>query len=530
MIAKPENKMQKILDSFELFAKNFIYITDNEGQSVKLVLNDAQLEIDKLMQKNRFIKIMKARQSGASTLILAKSLHRALTNPNENILIVSYKGDSKDALFSLLKGMNDNIPRKQFPNIFPTVKRDNRGELLFSNGSKISSVTAGSKSVGRGSTYSYIHLSEFAFYQSQEKQLLSIEQSLAKGSHSQLTIESTSNGAGNFDFKLSMQSVNGKSKYVPYFISFTHKLYLKQFDHDIKEAIEWVKATGNGKMITQKDLDDTEKILFDNGATLKILAWRRWKLADTELSSFQQEYPSSVMESFVSSSYAVFDASKIIARLANAIDPMDKSDVCIELPEQLHKYVGRGLDIFHLPKSGKYYFGVDVASGGGGDNSTITAFNEDNEQVLSFYSNKIPIYIFSQIVYDLGMFYNYAFVAVERNSYGIVVLQKMREEMDIPYMNLAKMKVFDQRGKRRNQLGFLTTESTKQLMIQTLKQQIEQGLILIECKKTLSELQFFQESQSGKLGNKAGNGNTDDLVISTGIALWGKNLGKNYVD
>ncbi|UNT53517.1 hypothetical protein [Lysinibacillus capsici] len=172
-------KLQKVLDDFELFSKNFIHITDNNNDVIKFELNQAQKEIHEMMGKNKFIIISKARQAGISTFSLGKALWRALTKPNENILIVSYKSDSAKALFEKLKDMNDRIPRDKFPNVFPDKRRDNRDELLFSNGSKIKSIVAGTKDIGRGDTYTWIHLSEFAFFTNQEKQLLSVEQSLA---------------------------------------------------------------------------------------------------------------------------------------------------------------------------------------------------------------------------------------------------------------------------------------------------------------------------------------------------------------
>lgn len=143
-------KIQKIFDSFPLFAKNFIWITNNENELVKFELNAAQLEIDELMKHNRFVNICKARQAGISVFTLGKALWRALTKPNENILIVSYKQDSATALFDKLKQMNDSIEREKYKGLFPSVKRNNRDELIFTNGSKIKSVVAGSKDVGRG--------------------------------------------------------------------------------------------------------------------------------------------------------------------------------------------------------------------------------------------------------------------------------------------------------------------------------------------------------------------------------------------
>lgn len=142
------NKLTKVLSEFPLFAKNFIFITDNENQVIKFEINEAQQEIENLMLENRFVVIGKARQAGISTFVLARALWRALTKPNENILIVSYKGDSAKALFEKLKQMNDAVPRDKFPHVFPNVRRDNRSELLFTNGSRISSVTAGTKILG----------------------------------------------------------------------------------------------------------------------------------------------------------------------------------------------------------------------------------------------------------------------------------------------------------------------------------------------------------------------------------------------
>lgn len=524
------DKLQKVLSEFPLFAKNFIFITDNENQFVKFDLNDAQLEIDDLMKDNRFVIIGKARQSGISTFTLGRALWRALTKPNENILIVSYKGDSAKALFEKLKLMNEAIPRNKFPDVFPNVRRDNRNELYFANGSRIQSVTAGNKDIGRGSTYTYVHLSEYAFYANQETQLLSVEQSLAKGAESQLTIETTSNGTSNHFYRMYVQAMKGESKYISYFVPFYHKLYKKQFAHDYNEAETWFKATNKGKRLGTDDLEDDEKLLYEAGANLKQIMWRRWKMLDMESpQQFMQEYPSNPMESFISTGQSVFDQTKVLTRLSYANKPIDKKIVSSDVPESVRKYVGRGLDLFELPKRNiKYYFGVDTASGGGRDYSTIACFNADGQQVMSFYNNKIPVYEFAQVIYDLGIFYNYAFLTVEKNSYGLPLIERLRKERG--YLNMYKMKTFDERGKKKLQIGFITSEKTKAIMISDFKEQFELGLINIECKQSLQQMQMFVEN-NGKLGNKRGNSDLhhDDNVIAIGLAIQGMKASKWYV-
>lgn len=516
------------MNDFKLFSKNFIHIIDNNNDKVKFELNSAQIELDDLMGKSRFVIVSKARQGGISTYTLAKALWRALTNENENILIVSYKLDSSKALFEKLKSMNEWLPRDKYPELFPKIKRDNRDELLFLNGSRISCIVAGNKSIGRGSTYSYIHLSEFAFYSKQDMQLLSAEQSLMKGDGSQLTIETTSNGIGNKYYELFMSAWKGNSKYKAMFIPFYHDLYKKQFKNDHDEAEKWYKLDNKGVRLSVKDLEPEEKILHDKGANLRFIMWRQYKLLDMELQDFQQEYPSNPMESFISTGLSVFDQSKVLERMGYVLEPLSKEHVHTELVDSLKRYVNRGLYIYHLPKRGMRYFGgVDTSAGGGGDDSSISLFDSDGQQVLSFYNNKVPVYLFAELVNEIGRLYNYAFLCVERNSYGSPLLERLRREYE--YMNLYKQKMFDQRGKKKMQLGFMTTVASKSVLISDYKEQFERGLINIECKETLQQMQLFQET-NGKMGNKKGENNHDDLVISSALAIQGMKMGKWYVD
>lgn len=531
----PQEKIKLIFNNFELFAKNFLYIVNNSNEVVPLNLNEAQQDIEKMIKTSRFIAIGKSRQAGISVFTLARALYRALTNENENILIVSYKSDSAKALFDTLKKIESYLPRERYKGLFPTVKRDNRGELLFSNGSKISSVTAGNKDVGRGSTFSYIHCSELSFWQNQEKQLLSLEQSLAKGANSQITIETTSNGTGNFWFKLYNQALKGESKYRAYFVPFYHKLYKKQFAFEYDEAESWYKANNKGLRLSKEDCDDEELALLNEGANLRQLMWRRYKIQDMEsVEQFYQEYPANAMQSFISTGNSVFDQSKVLQSMTNAITPLSKQDViqqAVEFPESLLKYIGKGLNIFYLPEYGmKMFGGVDVAggsSGGTGDNSTLSIFDGEGQQVLSFYSNKIPVYEYAEFLNEVGRYYNFCFLCIENNSYGLPLIQRLRKEYC--YMNLYKQKIFGQRGEKKMQLGMTTTQTTKSVYISDLKEHFEMNMMKIECKETLQEMQLFIDN-NGKLGNKSGAKNRDDLVISTALAVTAMKANRWYID
>ena len=92
------------------------------------------------------------------------------------------------------------------------------------------------------------------------------------------------------------------------------------------------------------------------------------------------------------------------------------------------------------------------------------------------------------------------FLAVERNSYGTPILERLRKEYK--YLNLYKHKRFNQQtGKKMLYLGWNTDQTSKSIMISDLKEQFECDLILIHCKETLEQMQIFIES-NGKTGNK----------------------------
>ncbi|PEV02464.1 DNA packaging protein [Bacillus thuringiensis] len=516
-------KLKLINNDPILWLENFVKITTNTGDYIPFVVNDQQKQF--IEEMGRFNVIAKARQIGFSTMSLALCLWMAMNRPRTNYLIVSYKAESSTSLFDKLKMMYDDLPHDKFK--FPKDVQNNRGQMKFDNGSSITLATAGGKDVGRGTTYEYILLSEFAFYENQDSILLSAEQALAKSKTSKLVIETTSNGFNSYQ-KLFMNAYKGNSKYKAFFFPFYSSSYAKQFKDDYDEAETWYKLDNKGKRLTKDDLEQEELFLYEQGATLKQLMWRRWKLLDMTLQQFYQEFPATPMESFISSGMNVFDQQKIVERLKYISESLKYRDIKICIPDSIAKYIGKSLMIYELPKQGiKYYAGVDTASGSGGDYSTISILNADGEQVLSFYDNKIPVYEFAKLLDIIGKFYNYAFLTVERNSFGTPILERLRKEYE--YMNLYKHKVFNQQlGKKQLQLGYQTTQVTKNIMITDLKEQFELEMILINCQETLEQMQIFIETD-GKTGNKKGNDKHDDCVIAMALAIQGIKQNKWYV-
>lgn len=529
-VKSKQSALDKVMSDFRLFSKNFIKIIDNNGDTVPFILNHEQEDFTKNMGK--YNVILKGRQIGFTTWSLAYMLFSAVTKPDTNYLIMTHHNKVTQQLLKRIKKMYKSLPHEKYPDLFPKLEMNNRDGLYMSNGSGIQVSTSGGEDSISGNTFQLIHLSEMAKYpdDAQDEIIATSIPALAKNPHSKIIIESTAMGINLYQ-DIFMKAYRGQSTWKPFFYSWLAKAYAKQFKHSFDEAETHFKLHNHGDRMGPKHLEKDEIELRDTyGANYRQLMFRRYYIETNSLEKFQREFPTTPDEAFLTTNKSVFDTRKIVERLNHIMQPLPYSDVQDELPSTLHTYLNKSLFIYHLPKKGmKHYGGVDVSSGSGGDNdnSTISIYNAEGQQMASFYSNEIPVYEFASVVNDVGRFFNYAYICVERNSYGTPLLERLRKEYG--YLNLLKQKIFDQKGKKKLQLGFMTTNQTKSIIVSDMKENFECGLINIECVQTLEEMKIFQE-QNGKSGNKRGKGMHDDLVIATAMCVQAMKTGKFYVD
>lgn len=528
---KHSKAIQKVLGDFRLFAKNFIKIIDNNGDSVPFILNAEQEQFTNEMTKYNII--LKGRQIGFTTWSLAYMLYSAMTKSDTSYIIMTHHNKVTQSLLRKLKKMYNSLPHDKYPNLFPTLEISNRDEMYMSNGSRIVVGTAGGEDSISGNTFELIHLSEMAKYpnEAQEEIIATSIPALAKNPNSKIIIESTAMGYNTYQ-EMFIKAYRGKeSVWKAHFYSWLAKAYSSQFKHSFDEAEEWFKVHNKGARMASKDLEHDEIELKEkHGASFRQLMFRRYYIETNSIDKFHREFPTTPDEAFAESNMSVFDTKIIIERIQNVIPPLKNNEVMGDIPDTLKPYLNKSLFLYHLPKKGiKHYGGVDVASGTGGDNdnSTISIYNAEGQQMASFYANDVPVYEFAKIVNSLGRFFNYAYICVERNSYGLPLLEKLRKEYG--YMNLLKQKIFDQKGKKKLQLGFMTTTTSKPILINDFKENFELGMINIECVQTLEEMKIFQEIK-GKMGNKKGANLHDDLVIANAMACQAMKQSKYYVD
>lgn len=507
-----EEKFKKVWSDPVLFIENFMQIKDREtGKLVKFKLNPMQKDFIKNMDNLGII--LKARQGGMSTALCALAIYYAVTENYCNCLMLSYKEKSAREIFNKLKQLYKTLPEA----IRPKLLKNNRQELELSNGSVISCGTMGTKDNGRGSTYKFIHISEYAFVKSDvaETQLNALEECLRNDGN--LVIESTANGF-NFYSDLYFKAKNKENTYKANFYNYIDTSCLYQQDY--KKAMMMWERQNNKKWCEDELTEGEEQLLKIDGITLPMLCWRRVKISNKGLNNFNQEFPLTDNDAFITSGQSVFNNERInsvqIALKEQGQTYLNKKN-CIDLPLELMNFYSKSFFIYKLPvENERYCLGVDVSEGIGSDYSVIQVYNKSTgEQVAEFYNNKIAPYQLADIVYQIGMYYNYALLCVEKASGGHTVIDKLR--YDKGYLNMVKYKTYDERQKAQWKVGFDTNSKTKGIIINDLREWFDQGLIKVNSTKILDEMKIFEIKENGSMG-ASGTGH-DDIVMATALCI-----------
>lgn len=501
--------------------ETFIKIADKSGKIVPFILTDEQRAfVNGLEHKNI---VSKSRQLGLSVCCAALSIRKCVCHPNTTCVLISHSQESTNKVFAKLKQQFYSLP--DF--IRPQLLTNNRQELTFVNGSRISCQTAGNKDLCRGDTINGIlHMSEYAMWKNQDGQLQSLMQASTESAN--IIIESTTKGFNKFT-ELYMQARNNENDFKAFFFNFINgrALFEKQYEQSVKAYM----ARHNGKMLSPDDYDEEEKYLATLGMTPDQAVWRRGKIAESSLDAFHEEFPSTFEESCIVTGSSVFDNAKVIRLQTTIIEkkivPLAISKI-VGIPTLLQPHIkNRNFKVWTIPHKGmKYYLGVDVAEGLGGkrDYSTIFVMDKNGKQVAEFKSNKIKPYEFADIVDAVGRWYNKGLLTVEKASGGHSVIERLRYEKR--YMNMTKYKTYDEFKNTIWQVGFDTNNKTKSIAVNDAREWFDKGLIDIQSNDLLEEMKVFVAEDNGSFN--AVTGSHDDLISAMWLSIQGMKHGFWY--
>ena len=441
------------------FAKNYIKIVSLDEGEIPFNMYKFQEKLIENFHNNRFNICRMPRQTGKSTTCVSYLLHYAVFNDNVNIAILANKASTAQDLLGRLQFAYEKLPKWMQQGIVSWNKRS----LELENGSKIIAASTSASAV-RGGSYNVIFLDEFAFIPNHiaDDFFASVYTTISSGKSTKVLIVSTPKGMNHF-YRMWHDAEKGKNEYIP-------------------TDVHWSEVPGRDAK------------------------WKAQTIANTSEQQFKVEFECE----FLGSVDTLISAPKL--RSMTYDDPIKRN---------------AGLDVYKEPiKDHNYIMTVDVARGVEKDYSAFTIFDTTEfpyQLVAKYRNNQIKPMLFPNIIKDVAISYNKAFVLVEVNDLGEQVGQILH--MDLEYDNILMCSMRGRAGQivgqgfsgKKSQMGVKMSKTVKKTGCMNLKTLLEDDKLIINDYDIISELTtFIQKSNSFE----AEDGCNDDLAMCLVIFAW----------
>lgn len=448
--------------------------------------------------KNRQFIFHKPRQTSATTLTVTYFLWRALFFSNQDIAIVSLGQREANDTLQRAEIIYENLPVW----LKSPKTEDAKTSMRFKNGSRIRSLPY-TMNVLRGSSPSAVLIDEAAFVDNLGMLLSGVGPALGTGKNtpwtnktipSQLFLVSTFpltqvedneymriyhgalEDANNSKFKL----ININTDDIPQYKD-------KEWHNEMRELLGQKKYNTEVLCILNTTMDNTF-------------------LPEEYLSALKHENPMR---------YDILNG-KLVDESGYPID-MNNFHESKEEYDNRFSYI-KGLWIWNDPLPGKDYgVVVDVATGTGGDYSTIIVFDlENNEQVAEYKNNKVNLENFKAIIEEITMYYNEAKLCIERNSMGSPLCSYFYDTLQYEKIYLHK------KNKHTYLPGLSVTAGNRGNMLASMQTMMVKDGLKMKSIRLLNELRNFGFTANGQL--KGMNGAHDDLVMACAQYCYLKNI------
>jgi hypothetical protein len=519
MVAASMNPALEPRRIIEKLFKVELKIANRKGEKIApFILNSSQIELDDSTRGSTKHVILKARQLGISTYILARFLALCLTRQGVHAVIVSHERGATIKLLRRVKFMIEELRKSGFT---VNVGYDSKQEITFPDfNSSLYIGTAGQKAFSRGDTVTHVHASEVAFWIEAANLMKGVMGALTPDA--EVFLESTANGAGGYFYDVCQRSMAAhplwkkyvqKSKVAP---STEWKFHFYPWtDEPLYRA-----ALPQAAPIWTED----EQLLLKLGLTPEQVYWRRKKLDEyNTVEEFMAEFPLDPEEAFISTGACYFDKRAVLLYRKLCKDPVVTGRVdMVGQRAALNRFTGEDapLSLWDYPRAGEgYVIGADVAEGvgdEGSDASVAQVLNRSTmKQVAVVDTRTHDPHEYAELLFALGAFYGWAWLAVESNGPGLATLLKLQE---LGYPRLYKHRRLDlTTGQEVEKLGWKTDQLTRTPMLTTLRQVLKGQRLHIVDERFLKECTTFCKQSDGQY--RANSECHDDHVIALGVAI-----------
>lgn len=303
--ALSEDPRLQLRDDLAFYARNCLTIRSKSGKEQRLHFNRAQAYIHERLEEQKQATgrvralILKGRQQGCSTLIGGRFYHLTTMARGIRTFILTHEDAATQNLFEMVNRYHEHCP------VFvrPSTGAANAKELFFDqldSGYKVG--TAGTKGVGRSSTIQLFHGSEVAFWPNAESHAAGVLQAVPDEPGTEVILESTANGIGNFYHQKWRDAENGEGDFIAIFVPW---FWQEEYRKPLPEGF------------TPTDEEQEYADLY--GLDWEQIAWRRNKIAELkDAALFKQEYPATAAEAFQMSGHDSFIKPDAVARARKA--------------------------------------------------------------------------------------------------------------------------------------------------------------------------------------------------------------------
>lgn len=458
----------KCKNSFLYFCSKYILI-ELPGGDVPLVPYAPQRKLIDMIDKYKYVLVLKSRQIGISTITQAYVVWLAVFYDNAVIGIISKDAKEATDFARSIRGMIDKLPRS----LSPMFDKYTEQSFILKNGSKVYASpvnpNAPEKTL-RGKAITFLIIDEAAFVKFIDDAWTSMVPAL---STNQMHAEAAGVPYGTVILSTPNKTVGvGKWFYERYSNAVSGNDIFKDF------VIHW---------------KDVKELANDPN-------WydRQCKLFDNDRRKIEQE----LELKFLATGGSFFDEITTQRLQEPKLDPIEK-----------YKIFNGELWRFAEPDpSTIYIIGVDTAPEHGQDYSALTVWDYKTLDQVAEYNGKLKVTDFIKVIKVVAEMYD-GTIVVESNSYGNQVIE------DLNNSPLSMRLYNEKRGvTKKHVAGLSTNVRTRPLMIDALYSYITQYPEIIKSKRLVLELIGLTSKASGKV--EADVGCRDDIALSASLCFY----------
>jgi hypothetical protein len=545
---------QDFLTHLKIDSKDFsepISLADQMFGSQKEFMNQV---CDGLDEGVKHVVVLKSRQQGISTISLALDLFWLLVHPGLQGALITDTDGNRDKFRIILERYIESLPKS----LRVGIKKHNRNNLVFDNGSVLDYIVAGvrkSGSLGRGRALNFVHCTECSSWGDPEG-VASLMASLSEKHPSRLYIfESTARGFNLFwDMWKNAQADTESQKAI--FLGWWTKE-----DYSVKKGSDVYKKYWDGILTgDEQELVDAVKTQYKFTVKPEQIAWYRWKEA-TRMSGdgmMAQEFPWTEQQAFISTGKGFFNKRQLARDVVHIFETGSAfkayryhlgDDFLATEVEQLTGEDGQlfsmsevELKVWEDPSPSplaKYVMGIDPAHGRSDykDRHCISIWRcyadklvQVAEYAVAFYDSKTVAWVMCHLA---GMYKN-IILNLEVTGPGRTVMNELdhlKMLMNVGYLQKraseAGMRDFFAAVSwylyhRPDSMGagycynWQTTTDSKLLIMNQFRDRYSSNELYIPCNELLEEMQTI--TQEGASIEAEGS-NKDDRVFAAALAI-----------